>query len=68
MKATIFKNEACLDVEIIDVVVNTKDYPDFCDSYITEALINGQEASDEEIDELNENADLVYEACLWKLY
>ena len=48
------------DMEGIDYA----DYPDFCDAYICDAnvLDNGEwrSATEDEIDELNEDADLVY--------
>jgi predicted neuraminidase len=44
--------------------IDTKDYPDFCDAYIMEASVyqNGtwREATEDELDELNEDSDLVY--------
>jgi len=50
-----------LEVEGID----TRDYPDFCDAYISSAEINGREATEEELDEINEDRDFVYE-LVWK--
>lgn len=45
--------------------INTRDYPDFCDAYIADASVleNGKwrEATEQELDELSENRDLVYE-------
>ena len=44
--------------------IDTKDYPDFCDAYISGASVyqNGEwrEATSDELDELNEDSDLVY--------
>jgi len=44
--------------------IDTRDYPDFSDAYIMEASVyqNGtwREATEDELDELNEDADLVY--------
>jgi hypothetical protein len=37
------------------------DYPDFCDAYIESCDINGEEATDEQLDEINNDSQLVYE-------
>jgi len=51
-------------IEVIDAYINTKDYPDFCDSYIIEAEYNGETITEDEIDYLNDNCpDFVYEYC-----
>lgn len=45
--------------------IDTRDYPDFCDAYIADASVleNGEwrDATDKELDELNNDSDLVYE-------
>ena len=41
--------------------INTKDYPDFCDAYISSADYDGVPMTDEQLDELNEDGDYVYE-------
>jgi len=45
--------------------IDTSDYPDFCDAYIADASIleNGKwrEATEQELDELSNDGDLVYE-------
>jgi hypothetical protein len=52
--------------------IDTRDYPDFCDAYIANASVleNGEwrDATEKEIDELNEDYDLVYECVLKHLY
>ena len=53
-----------LEVEGID----TRDYPDFCDAYIGHAEIDGREATKEELDELNEDRDFVYELVWERLF
>ncbi len=44
--------------------IDTRDYPDFCDAYIYDANVldngNWRQCTDSELDELNEDADLVY--------
>jgi hypothetical protein len=46
-----------IEVEGIHLI----DYPDFCDAYIASADYNGKEMTDEQLDELNEDSDFVYE-------
>ena len=53
-----FNKVKVLNVDGIDM----KDYPKFCDAYIAEALIDGVEASDEELDVINENYSFLEEA------
>jgi len=52
--------------------IDTRDYPDFCDAYICDASVleNGEwrDATDREIDELNEDSDLVYSCVEDYLY
>ena len=40
--------------------IDTKDYPDFCDAYISSADYDGVPMTDEQLDELNEDRDYVY--------
>ena len=54
-------------VDVYEVEVKTGDYPDFADSYIVEAYYKGEPMTDAQLDELNEDADFVYEACLESL-
>ena len=41
--------------------IDTKDYPDFCDSFIASADYDGKPMTNEQLDELNEDSDFVYE-------
>jgi len=55
-----------LDLDLIDNIevdgINTNDYPDFCDAYISAADYDGREMTEEELDVLNEeHHDFVYE-------
>lgn len=43
--------------------VDTADYPDFADAYIESADYKGREATEEELDIINDNYDFVYD-CL----
>jgi hypothetical protein len=53
-------------VEVEDI--DTRDYPDFSDAYIGYAEIDGREATDEELDELSEDRDFVYEMTFNQLF
>jgi hypothetical protein len=44
--------------------IDTNDYPDFCDAYISSADYDGVPMTDDELDELNDNSDFVYN-CVW---
>lgn len=52
--------------------INFADYPDFCDAFIISASVieNGEprKATDQEIDELNENSDLVYNLVIEQIF
>lgn len=49
--------------------IDTRDYPDFVDAFISYAEMDGVELTDEQLDELNENyPDLIYDAVLNKLF
>jgi hypothetical protein len=54
-----------MDYKLIDNIevdgIDTKDYPDFCDAFIANADYNGKPMTDEQLDELNEDGDFVYE-------
>ena len=42
--------------------IDRHDYPDFVDAFICNARVDGRRATDLELDQLNEDAQLVYEA------
>lgn len=44
--------------------INTRDYPDFSDAYIESADYDGEPMTDEQLDELNEDYDFVYQKVL----
>lgn len=48
--------------------IDTSDYPDFCDAYIVSADYDGEPMNDEQLEELNHNADFVYEQVIKHLY
>jgi hypothetical protein len=52
-------------ITVDEMDINTADYPDFCDSFIISASWeDGTPLNDAELDELNDDADFVYnEIC-----
>ena len=54
------------DIEFDDI--NGNDYPDFCDAFISYAVVNGEEATEEQLDELNDDSDFVYECLMDYLF
>ena len=51
------------------VDINTSDYPDFCDSYFTEATwIDGTELTEEELEHLQDTDGYLYECCERQLH
>lgn len=53
--------------KITNVVVGNvdfKDYPDFTDAYIESADYDGEEMTEDQLDEINEDRDFVYEQAI----
>jgi len=48
--------------------VDYKDYPDFVDAHITYAEEDGEPLTDEELNELNEDSERVYELLMDHLF
>ena len=48
--------------------IDTKDYPDFVDAYIAAADYNGVPMTEEQLTELNEDYDFLYEAVTNSLF
>jgi hypothetical protein len=44
--------------------IDHKDYPDYCNAYILSAEYNGEQMTEQQIEELNEDLDFVYEKLL----
>jgi len=52
--------EGIYDIEFDSIDYN--DYPDFCDTFICSAYVNGRKLTDDELDELNNDREFVYNA------
>jgi hypothetical protein len=53
--------------KITNVVVGNvdfADYPDFTDAYIESADYDGEEMTEDQLDEINEDRDFVYEQAI----
>lgn len=48
--------------------IDTRDYPDFCDAYIESADYDGEPMTEEQLDELNEDHDYVYQKVINHLF
>ena len=59
-----YKKIKNIEVEGID----TKDYPDFCDAFISKADYDGKPMTDAQLDELNQDSSFVYECVESHLY
>lgn len=52
---------------ITDIVfedIDHNDYPDYCDAHIVSAKCNGIDLDDNEIDQLNEDRDWLYDKLM----
>ena len=50
-------------IEIVEIDgIDHRDYPKYTDAFISKALIDGVEATDEQLDEINDNDQFRYEA------
>ena len=70
---TLIINTMKIDINKIDNLevdgIDTRDYPDFVDAFISYAEIDGVELTDEQLDELtSEYPDLVYDLVINKLF
>jgi hypothetical protein len=52
----------------MDFDYDPSDYPDFCDACIVSCDIDGREATPEELDEINNDSQFVYESLLESLF
>lgn len=50
------------DIEIDGV--DHRDYPDYCDAYIMTAKVEGRMATDEELDQMNDDGQFRYDTVM----
>ena len=55
-------------IDNIEVAGIDIDYPDFCDAYIISADYNGEEMSEEQLEEINQDGDFVRDVVDSYLY
>ena len=48
--------------------IDTNDYPDFCDAFIASAEYDGVDMTEEQLDEINEHYDFVYECVVSQIF
>lgn len=48
--------------------IDTNDYPDFCDAYISYAEIDGVELTEDQLEEVNEDSEFIHEKVYAKLF
>ena len=59
-----FSKISNIDIDGID----HKDAPDYCDAFICSCDYDGREATDEELDLINENSEFIHEQVYEYLY
>lgn len=50
------------------IIYDPSDYPDYSDAYFIYAEIDGRVLSDDEVEQLNNDRELVYEKVLEQIY
>jgi hypothetical protein len=48
--------------------IDHEDYPDYCDAYITNADYDGKPMTEEQLEEINQDGDFVYESLMNYLF
>jgi hypothetical protein len=48
--------------------IDHRDYPDFCDAYIVSADYDGEEMTSQQLGEINNNRDFVYDEIIKQLF
>ena len=48
--------------------IDTNDYPDFCDAFKASAEYDGVDMTEEQLDEINEHYDFVYECVVSQIF
>lgn len=58
--------DALQDIELDGI--DTRDYSDFCDAYISYASYPNRELTEDELETLNENSNFVYDCVMERLF
>jgi len=66
MEATKFNYEK-IDNVMVDGI-DTSDYPDFCDAYISSADYHGEPMTDEQLNTINEDSEFIHNQVFEQLY
>ena len=48
--------------------IDYSDYPDFCDAYIVDAMYDGEQMTDEQIEIINEDSQFVYDQVIKHIF
>ena len=48
--------------------IDHSDYPDYCDAFISYADYNGKPMTEEQLDEINEDSEFIYERLFEYLF
>lgn len=65
-KLTDFDYTKISDVQIDGI--DTSDWPDMCDAYISSASYKGKTMTESQLEKLNNNSNFIYEQVMNKLY
>ena len=56
-------------IEIVEIDgLDHEDYPEYCDAWISAARVDGVEATDEQLEEMNNNDDFRYESIIKNIH
>ena len=56
-------------IEIVEIDgLDHEDYPDYCDAWISVAIVDGVEATDEQLEEMNNNDEFRYESIIKNIH
>lgn len=48
--------------------IDHRDYPDYCDAYIDNADYDGEPMTEQQLEEINEDGDFVYEKLMEHIF
>lgn len=65
---TTLQSKSVMLTDLVADGIDMRDYPDFADAFITSAYVDGREATEDELDEINQNGDIIYTTVESQLY